>query len=187
MDARPVAPPPSPPSWKLADSVATQTQGFVVTGFGALPTGRALFLEFTWPGDRGPNDWFNRLLAIAPITSAVPPDKGDCKAQARAASIAFSSTGLRRMGWVEESIASFSRPFQEGMFQEDRLRRLGDRRDGEWLGTVVNGGPVWGGTFRCARRYRPCRIHSMCHPVKRPNSTSKPASRACPAAAVHAR
>jgi Dyp-type peroxidase family len=145
MDARPVAPPPSPPSWKLADSVATQTQGFVVTGFGALPTGRALFLEFTWPGDRGPNDWFNRLLAIAPITSAVPPDKGDCKAQARAASIAFSSTGLRRMGLVEESIASFSRPFQEGMFQEDRLRRLGDRRDGEWLGTVVNGGPVWGG------------------------------------------
>jgi hypothetical protein len=138
MDARPVAPPPSPPSWRLADSVATQTQGFVVTGFGALPTGRALFLEFTWPGERGPDNWFNRLLAIAPITSAVPPDKGDCKAQARAASIAFSSTGLRRMGLVEESIASFSRPFQEGMFQEDRLRRLGDRRDG-----VARNGREW--------------------------------------------
>src|SRR5205823_10976875 len=123
--------------------VAVQTQRFVVTGFGALPTGRALFLEFTWLGDRGPDGWLDRLLAVAPITSAVPPDKADRNAQTRAASIAFSGSGLRRMGLPEESIGSFSRAFQEGMFQEDRLRRLGDRRSGEWLATVVDGGPVW--------------------------------------------
>jgi len=29
------------------------------------------------------------------------------------------------------------------MFQEDRLRRLGDRRDGKWLSTVVDNGPFW--------------------------------------------
>ena len=29
------------------------------------------------------------------------------------------------------------------MFQEDRLRRLGDRRLGKWLDTVVEGGPGW--------------------------------------------
>ncbi len=149
MDAGPVAVPPSvtvpppAPSWSLADAAAAQTQGFVVTGFAGLPTGRALFLEFKWPGEKGPEGWLGRLQAVAPITSAVPPDKADPTAQTRAASIAFSGTGLRRMGLPEVALASFTRPFQEGMFQEDRLRRLGDRRSGQWLGTVVDGGPVW--------------------------------------------
>ena len=62
----------------------------------------------------------------------------------RAASIAFSGTGLRRMG-LPEGGAGFlcAGSFKEGMFQEDRLRRLGDRRGGEWLDTVVDGGPLW--------------------------------------------
>jgi Dyp-type peroxidase family len=141
MDERPLTAPQSPPSWRLAPSVAVATQGFVVTGFGDLPTGRALFLEFTWPGDKGPDGWLNRLLALAPITSAVRPD--DANAQTRAASIAFSGTGLRRMGLPEVALASFMPSFTEGMFQEDRLRRLGDRREGQWLETVVGGGPVW--------------------------------------------
>jgi Dyp-type peroxidase family len=141
MAAGPLAPPA--PSWRLADPVAAQTQGFVATGFGALPTGRALFLAFNWPGAKGPDGWLDRLRAVAPITSAVPPDRTDPSAQARAASIAFSGTGLRRMGLPEATLASFVRPFQEGMFQEDRSRRLGDRRNGAWLETVGAGGPVW--------------------------------------------
>jgi hypothetical protein len=141
MDAEPLTASRSPPSWQLADPVAAATQGFVVTGFGALPTGRALFLEFTWQGDKGPDGWLNRLLAVAPITSAVRPNDADV--QTRAASIAFSGTGLRRMGLAEVALASFASSFKEGMFQEDRLRRLGDRRDGQWLGSVVDGGPVW--------------------------------------------
>ena len=60
-----------------------------------------------------------------------------------AASLAFSGTGLKRMGLPEQALATFSRPFLEGMFQEDRLRRLGDRRDGHWCDTVVGGGPLW--------------------------------------------
>ena len=151
MDAGPLAPPAAParpaPSWSLLNSVANpiarQTQGFVVTGFSKLPTGRALFLEFTWKDGTAPKCWLNRLLAEAPITNAVPPDKTDRGAQTHAASIAFSGTGLRRMGLPDGSLASFSRAFQEGMFQEDRLRRLGDRRNGEWLDTVVKGGPIW--------------------------------------------
>jgi Dyp-type peroxidase family len=143
MDAGPLAVSPPAPSWSLADATAAQTQGFVVSGFRTLPTGRALFLEFKWPGEKGPQGWLNRLLAVAPITSAVPPDKADANAQARAASIAFSGPGLRRIGLPEAALASFTRPFQEGMFQEDRLRRLGDKRSGQWLATVVDGGPVW--------------------------------------------
>jgi Dyp-type peroxidase family len=120
--------------------VASQTQGFIVTGFGDLPTGRALFLRFNWPG-AAPTGWLDRLFAVAPITSAVPP--ADTTAQPRAASIAFASSGLRKMGLTEAALASFTRPFHEGMFQEDRSRRLGDRRLGEWLETTVPGGPVW--------------------------------------------
>jgi deferrochelatase/peroxidase EfeB len=140
MDAGSLTAPQPAPSWRLADSVAAATQGLIVTGFGQLPTGRALFLEFTWPGDSGPEGWLNRLQTLAPVTSAVRPDS---KSQARAASMAFSSMGLKRMGLAEVALASFARSFQEGMFQEDRLRRLGDRREGEWLSTVVDGGPVW--------------------------------------------
>jgi Dyp-type peroxidase family len=141
MDAGPVAPAPAP-SWRLAPSIASQTQGFVVTGFGDLTTGRALLLRFDWP-DTAPPGWLDRLLAVAPVTSAVAPDKTDPAAQTRAASIAFAGTGLRKMGLTEAALASFTRPFHEGMFQEDRLRRLGDRRLGEWLETVIPGGPVW--------------------------------------------
>jgi deferrochelatase/peroxidase EfeB len=137
-----VSPRPAP-SWQLSDPIAKQTQGLVVTGFGALPTGRALFLEFNWPGEKGPAGWLDRLMAIAPITSAVPPDKSDPNTQTQAASVAFTATGLRRMGLPEECLASFARAFWEGMFQEDRLRRLGDRRNGEWLSTVIDGGPEW--------------------------------------------
>jgi deferrochelatase/peroxidase EfeB len=141
MDAGPLTGPAPAPSWKLAPPVAAQTQGIVVTGFGTLPTGRALFLQFGWAAGEAPKGFLNRLLAAAPITSATPPDSPS--AQTRAASIAFSGTGLRQIGLSEASLASFSRPFWEGMFQEDRLRRLGDRRDGMWLHSVVAGGPVW--------------------------------------------
>jgi Dyp-type peroxidase family len=138
MDAGPLKPPA--PSWRLAPPIASQTQGFVVTGFGDLPTGRALLLRFGW-ADAAPEGWLGRLFAVAPITSAVPP--ATAAAQTRAASIAFTGTGLRKMGLTEAALGSFLRPFHEGMFQEDRLRRLGDRRLGEWLETVIPGGPVW--------------------------------------------
>lgn len=140
MDARPMTTARPAPSWGLCNAVASKTQGFVVAGFNALPTGRALFLEFIWPDDKRPAGWLSRLLAVASVTSAVRPDP---ETQTRAVSLAFTGTGLRRMGLAEETLASFARPFQEGMFQVDRLRRLGDRRDGKWLGTVVEGGPAW--------------------------------------------
>src|SRR5277367_1893018 len=98
MDAGSLAAPPPAPSWGLADAAAAQTQGFVVTGFGTLPTGRALFLEFKWPAEKRPKGWLDRLQAVAPITTAVRPDTPGSSPQIRAASFAFSGTGLRRMG-----------------------------------------------------------------------------------------
>jgi deferrochelatase/peroxidase EfeB len=131
------------PSWRLADSVAPLTQALVVTGFAALPTGRVLFLQFQWADGARRTGWLDKLSSVAPVTSAEPPDKSDPDAQTRAAALAFSWTGLQRTGLPDTSLASFSRAFREGMFQEDRLRRLGDRRNRAWLETVIDGGPRW--------------------------------------------
>ncbi|MDB5685975.1 MAG: hypothetical protein JWR77_564 [Rhizorhabdus sp.] len=130
MDRRPVS-----GSWKLAAPHDAQTQGLVVSGFSDLPTGRALMLEFRWHGT-GSGAWLETLETIAPVTNA------DGK-EARATAIAFAHVGLAKMGLPQASLDSFANPYREGMMQEDRLRRIGDRRDGTWLKTVVPGGPRW--------------------------------------------
>lgn len=127
-------------SWRLAAPHDKLTQGVVVSGFASLPTGRALFLELGWEevaSDRG-GAWLAALLQVAPITDADGREP-------RAAAIAFTWEGLRRMGLDPKALASFDRPFKEGMFQEDRLRRLGDRRGEDWLETVIAGGARWSG------------------------------------------
>ena len=128
----------SPPSWKLAPPLNARTQGLVATGFGRLPTGRALLLEFVWPDGVTGGAWLRALRQVVEITDGVP-DKGSV----RAASIAFTHTGLAYMGLDDHALASFARPFREGMFQEDRTRRLGDRRQRKWLKSVLANGPVW--------------------------------------------
>ena len=126
-------------TWKLAEGVREDVQALAVTGFGALGFGRALMLECCG-GEKGAA-WLRELQALAPITDAVPPHENE--AQPRAAAIAFSWRGLDRLGLGKTTLASFARPFREGMFQKDRLRRLGDRRGDEWQSTVIPGGPVW--------------------------------------------
>lgn len=132
-----------PPKWKLSPPHDTLTQGLVVSAFGHLPVGEALFLFFDWPtggtagaGSGGKGEWLRTLQRVAPITDS---DRSD----PRAAVIAFTWTGLERMGLSADALATFSTPFREGMTQEDRLRRLGDKVDGVWQGTVIKDGPVW--------------------------------------------
>lgn len=135
MDAGPVS---GSGKWRLKSPHDATTQGLVVSGFGALPTGRALFLEFGWSDAeaRGCGAWLKTLTELAPVT----PASGK---QQRASALAFTFTGLARMGLNSRALDSFTAPFREGMMQEDRLRRLNDRRKGEWLPTVVDGGPHW--------------------------------------------
>ena len=123
------------PSWRLKAPHDARTQALVVSGFAGLPTGRALFLRFGWDGVVG-GDWLRALRAVAPITGA------DGR-QPRAAALSFSFSGLKKMPLADSTYASFSRAFREGMFQEDRARRLGDRTDGVWHDTVIRGGPRW--------------------------------------------
>jgi deferrochelatase/peroxidase EfeB len=129
------------PNWHLAPPHDKRAQGLVVSGFAGLPTGRALFLEFAWDGVAEIGDggaWLTALRQVVDITDADGRDPS-------AAALAFTWSGLSKMGLNKSALASFDRPFREGMFQEDRLRRLGDRREDEWLKTVIDGGPIWSG------------------------------------------
>ncbi|MDQ4061183.1 MAG: hypothetical protein M3145_08790 [Pseudomonadota bacterium] len=128
-----VTPPPSGAShkWGLTPEQWSETQGIVVSGFGHLPWAEALFLRLDRPGGA----WLNTLRTLAPITDAT--GKTD-----RASAIAFTWTGLERLGLDKETLETFSLPFREGMHQEDRRRRLGDQ---DKTGMLIEGGPLWSG------------------------------------------
>ena len=142
---QPASQSPAPPSWKLQPPHDTLTQGIVVSGFADLPAAKALFLMCDWPENgpgagivAGKGAWLTALAAVAPITDSDGKDE-------RAASLAFTWTGLQKSGLGRDALASFSAPFREGMYQEDRLRRLGDRIKGKWQRPVIDGGPRWSG------------------------------------------
>src|SRR5262249_16611472 len=133
--------------WKLKAPHDALIQGIVVTGFKTQPSAQALFLCCDWP-ENGPNTpradgkgaWLNTLYEVAPITSAADRTP-------RAASLAFTWTGRQKRGLSADTLATFSDPFREGMYQEDRLRRLGDKVREKWLETVIPGGPRWSGNI----------------------------------------
>jgi Dyp-type peroxidase family len=130
-------------SWRLKPPHDEFTQGIVISGFVSLPSGLAMFLEFVW-AENGPAEsvtrakgaWLAVLNNVAPITDA------DGKEE-RAAALAFTWTGLQKLGLDAGALSTFATPFREGMYQEDRLRRLGDRVNQQWQGTVIQEGPRW--------------------------------------------
>lgn len=131
------------PSWRLMPPHDALTQGLVVSGFADLPSGVAMFLEFDWTENRplervtpGKGAWLGMLNDVAPISDADGKDT-------RAAALAFTWTGLQKIGLGDDALATFSAPFREGMYQEDRLRRLGDRVKEQWQATVIKEGPRW--------------------------------------------
>jgi len=131
------------PSWRLKPPHDQQTQGIVVSGFSRLPAGKALFLHGDAPPetDAGRAPWLQTLMKVAPITAS------DGKPETRAAAVAFTWTGLQKAGLSPEALATFAAPFREGMYQEDRLRRLGDKVKDKWQEPVIDGGPLWSGNI----------------------------------------
>jgi Dyp-type peroxidase family len=129
-------------SWRLKPPHDQQAQGIVVSGFARLPAGKALFLHCDGPeNDAGRGPWLQTLMRVAPITAS------DGKPGTRAAAIAFTWTGLQKSGLSPEALATFAAPFREGMYQEDRLRRLGDKVKDKWQKPVIDGGPLWSGNI----------------------------------------
>ena len=133
-----VGPVSGPPNWNFAAPLPSVTQGLVASGFADLPFGRALFLSFDWPVGTKGGAWLAALNTAVAISDGIP-----VAGEARSAALAFTWTGLAAMRLGEPALDSFALPFREGMFQEDRLRRLGDKRAGKWLETVIADGPRW--------------------------------------------
>lgn len=153
-------------NWKLDDSIAKESQGFLATGYGGLKHGQALFLMIP-PKSNG--KWLNRLQRDFPITPAIAVGGGAHEEQAL--SIAFTWSGLQRMGLQENALASFSSPFKEGMFEENRMRRLGDRRSNQWQDTVIQDGPRWSGNTPSQRGAQ--RVSAYSIPVKASDADQK--------------
>ncbi len=120
----------APTGWRLAPGYDSSAQGLIVSGFGHLPSAEALFLRQVQAGGA----WLTTLDRIAPITAATGR-------MPRAATIAFTSTGLTALGIDGAVLATFDGAFQQGMSTPERSRRLGDAS----ASAVVNGGRQWGG------------------------------------------
>jgi deferrochelatase/peroxidase EfeB len=103
-------------SWRLAPSIAPKAQGLVVSPFAHEPFAETLFL--TLPPNCG-GGWLADFRAAAPITDAT----GE---QSSCAAVAFTATGLARMGLDGAAMEGFSESFLQGMAEPNRARRLGD-------------------------------------------------------------
>lgn len=141
------APPPSARAWRLVGDVATQTQGLVATAFGRLECAEALFLNAPTPG----NAWLAALLATLPVTAAVKDEAPIATA------LAFTVSGLARLGLPPAVLGEFAAPFVEGMHEVNRARRLGDSGDDA---PVLQGGPRWSGNPAGALR-TPATVHAL--------------------------
>lgn len=96
-------------------------QGFVISSYAHLPCASYLLLRIT-DGEltRG---WIQRVENL--ITTA------ERKQEGFSLNIAFTSSGLSKLGFTESELSTFSRPFAEGMVSEHRSRILGDAEQNE--------------------------------------------------------
>jgi Dyp-type peroxidase family len=132
-------------NWTLTAPHLDNAQGLIVRAFKTLPFGEALLLEL--PPKAG-GAWLRALTGAIPITDAGSPRSPP----STAAALALTRTGLRATGLDEDTLATFSPAFVEGMRQIDRQRRLGDgvldpvtNRTVVSKDTVISGGPLWSG------------------------------------------
>lgn len=126
---------PSSLGWKVSREIARDTQGLIVSPFSRLDAAEALFLQL---GSAAGGNWLQSLLPDLQKSDATD-ERGE---RDIAAAIAFTWSGLKHMGLSPEALDTFSTPFREGMHQEDRQRRLGDRPGSP---TVVPNGARWSG------------------------------------------
>ncbi len=104
-------------------------QGFVISSYAHLPCANYLLLRITDP--QLARNWIKNLASR--ITAAEKKQEGF------SLNIAFTSTGLSKLGFTASELSSFSRAFAEGMVSEHRSRILGDTDENEPKGWE------WGG------------------------------------------
>ena len=88
------------------------------SGFSDVPWAEALFLYAAHDGA----GWVNPLMAAAPITDAAGKEK-----QARAVALAFSCTGLAKLGLPGHVMGTFSAPFVKACTRKTACAGLATR------------------------------------------------------------
>jgi hypothetical protein len=115
-------------------------QGFITSGYGHLPEGVYLSLEFR---DRArAQRWLTALLPeiATSISWRATPDVTKVK-PARALNVTFTYDGLAALGVSQAGLRSFPPEFREGMASPDRSRILGDTEESAPAGWEL-GGPA---------------------------------------------
>ncbi len=103
-------------------------QGMILSGYGQKPAARYAIFEVI--EEHAARRWLGRLINAIQFSSyrgsrrRDPPYLGDL-----CANVAFTFEGLKKLGLNETALGGFAQPFQEGMNETSRARRLGD--DGE--------------------------------------------------------
>jgi len=102
-------------------------QGIALSSYAQLPEAYYVFLRL---GDtRHAGAWLSDLLQrVTHGGASHRPSAGAEAAVHPNVNVAFTSSGLRKLGLSQSTIESFSREFIEGMGQPDRARLLGDTR-----------------------------------------------------------
>lgn len=105
-------------------------QGLIAMGYDQLPSACYLVLQINTNDHCKPKEFIKELLQENLITRAdpekMPETQKSGKILNQAMHIAFTSSGLRKMGTDENILATFSRPFTEGMADKVRSEFLGD-------------------------------------------------------------
>jgi Dyp-type peroxidase family len=96
-------------------------QGFVLSAYSHLPCANYLLLRMT--DSESTRQWLKSLENQ--ITTAEKKQEGF------SLNVAFTSTGLSKLGFAAPEISTFSRSFAEGMISEHRSRILGDTDENE--------------------------------------------------------
>lgn len=102
-----------------------QIQGLILNGYGHHPAARYAVFEVTNPA--AARRWLGRLVAhlqfgeFRRTPRDEPPFTKDISVN-----VAFSHPGFAALGLHATALAGFSLPFQEGLSDRDRARRLGD-------------------------------------------------------------
>jgi len=100
-------------------------QGLILSGYGQKPAARYAVFEIV--DGESARRWLRRLLDTLQFGSfrgsrrSEPPYLGDL-----CANVAFTHAGFAKLGLPAVTLAGFAPPFQEGMSEPNRARRLGD-------------------------------------------------------------
>src|SRR5450432_1732503 len=100
-------------------------QGLILSGYGSKPAARYAIFEIV--DGRAARHWLGRLVNTLQFGSF----RGSRRREAPylrelCVNVAFTHAGLRALGLHETALAGFAPPFQEGMCEASRARRLGD-------------------------------------------------------------